>query len=65
MLCVDVNVNDYPYTNLKLYVLEGLGANLLGRDWLKLIQLDLNKIFNDISVKRMSTNTNTTGLDTI
>ena len=40
MLCVDVIVNDHSYTNLKLYVLEGSGTNLLARDWLNLIQLD-------------------------
>ena len=54
-LNVVVTVNNSVY-NLKLFVIKGTGTNLLGRDWINVIQLDLNKVINTSTIKQMKTN---------
>jgi hypothetical protein len=43
---VDVTCNEKVYTNLRVFVLEGSGVNLLGRNWLNVIKLNWNLIIN-------------------
>ena len=39
-LTVDVDYGDQHFVNLDLLVVEGSGPSLMGRDWLKIINLD-------------------------
>ena len=60
---VNVKYGDKDYSDLTLYVIQGNGVNLLGRNWLQFITLNWAEIFrirngvNDTSCKNVRSNT--------
>ena len=54
MLQVNVHHQQNEVAKLNLYVFNGKGPNLLGRNWLNVIKLNWNNVIKTVSSERLN-----------